>query len=739
MIFLDTETCGLHGVIVLIQYAEDDGPIEMFSPWTSPIHESITLIEKICNEEVVGFNLAFDWFHINKLYNIFVRHPDWSHYPIDHVNELALLESGARDGLCLKPKSAMDLMLHARKGPYQSTMDRGTIRIRRIPTPLAKGVRDELETKIPLKDIYFARRKKEDHRWKVMDIEKDEGGIDYDFKDIVLKFAPSSALKALAADALVDKDILNIKDVGCNVSVNELGYAPFAEALGSEKDWKGTWPDVVRFHVEHWAYNTLARKYASDDIDYTRGLYYHFDSPDLGDDDSVLACMVGAVRWKGFKINKEKLEKLKIKAAKTLADFPISIATAPHIAYKFISQHMDETEKLIMGGSTKAVIIEEIATWEADDGSKHPAAIASQTVIDARSAYKRMELIDKLLLAGRFHASFKVIGTLSSRMAGADGLNAQGIDHTTEVRECFDLAPIGMQLLGGDFDSFEVVLAEAEYKDPKLRRDLMAGKSIHALFGTNVFPELSYEGIIETKGTDDDKYLKSKSGVFALLYGGEAYTLSNRLGVDEETADEAYQKFIKTYQQVGVARRRVFDMFCSMRQPKGIGTAVEWHEPSEYIESMLGFRRYFTLENRICKTLFDLANKPPKEWSYIKLKVTRRDRLQTAAGACRSAIFGAAFQIQASNMRAAANHVIQSSGATITKHVERRIWDVQPIGISEWVVMPMNIHDEVMSPTKTDYVETVDTVVRETVESYREKVPLISITWKNDLKNWAGK
>ena len=47
-----------------------------------------------------------------------------------------------------------------------------------------------------------------------------------------------------------------------------------------------------------------------------------------------------------------------------------------------------------------------------------------------------------------------------------------------------------------------------------------------------------------------------------------------------------------------------------MRQPGGIGSKVEWHEPADFVESMLGFRRYFTLENRICKTLFDLADDP---------------------------------------------------------------------------------------------------------------------------------
>ena len=100
---------------------------------------------------------------------------------------------------------------------------------------------------------------------------------------------------------------------------------------------------------------------------------------------------------------------------------------------------------------------------------------------------------------------------------------------------------------------------------------------------------------------------------------------------------------------------------------------VVWKEPADYAETMLGFRRYFTLENRIARAIFDLARKPPKHWKDCKVKVVRRDRVQTAGGAVSSALYGAAFSMQAANMRAAANHEIQSPGAEITKHVQRKI------------------------------------------------------------------
>lgn len=750
MIFLDTETCGLHGMIVLIQWAEDDGPIHLYEVWRNPISETLALIEKFANSEICGFNLAFDWFHIQKLYCVLSAHHDHSEEPRDIIDELAMLEKQARFGPCVKPKSACDLMLLARKGKYQSLMARKNIKISKVPNAIAYELAEHLEKTIQLDDIYFARRRdKWAPRWKVYDIEDEP-----DFKNVVLKFHPAGGLKNLAVHTGVAEKssllVFNDVEVDKVFRPKEYGWAPFAEAVGRPGKWNWAWPEVIHHHIAHWAFYKPARKYAEDDVKYTRGLYENFGSPEPGDDDSILACMVGSVRWRGYKLNIEKIKAQKEAVLEKLKGIP----TAPNSARVYIQQLMGEDEIKIMGKSTAKVALEGIADWKCDctfeddppdckicnNDRRHPAAHRAEEVLNARKGLKEVELYDKLLLAGRFHASFIVIGTLSSRMAGTDGLNAQGINHKTEVRECFTLADDGFTLAGGDFDSFEVVLADAAYDDPKLREVLKSGKKIHALFAMKIYKGKSYEDILATKGDKlKDLYLSGKAGVFAMIYGGDHNTLVQKQGIDVEIAEKAYREFIADYPDIGVARRKVFDMFCSMRQPGGIGSKVEWHEPSDYIESLMGFRRYFTLENQICKALFNLANKPPKHWKDIKDKVVRRERQQTVGGACSSALYGAAFQIQAANMRAAANHVIQSSGATITKKVQRNIWEVQPHGVNEWRVVPCNVHDEIMAPVKPGYEDEVATTVNETVESFRPRVPLIQIGWDNNLASWAGK
>lgn len=844
IIFLDSETCGLYGQPVLIQYAQGDGPVILHEVFRCPIIDTLTLLENFANnaDGICGFNLVFDWFQFCKAFttlSLLGNKVGFDQYPEDHIDLMGQLEDPARDGPCLKPVKSCDLMLVARKGPYQSMMNRGDIRIRKVPTALAWQLAAELEKRVPIKDIYFARKKdKTADKWKVFDIQDEDGNMVPDFKDIVLSFAPSSALKVLVVDALgIQPDSILLF---ANIAVDniwlpeEFGFAPFATAVGEPGKWNNAWPQVIDKHISHWGHNELARKYAAKDVEYLPALYRYFGSPDLGDDDSELACMVAAVRWHGFAIDVEGIKGLRkdavIKAAKT--------PTAPGVVKKYIEAVLDPIEKKILKGSTKKIILEAFRdkpTWtmvpceacdpdgmvsfgqsvpfeisvggaeppedsnpeitedmeyaltektddtiavakgpakgvcEVCDGKKffrHPASFRAEEVLNARIAGKEIELYDKLLRAGRFHASFNIIGTLSSRMAGTDKLNPQAINKTKKVRRQFPLAFPGYTLCGGDFKSFEVVLADAVYGDPDLRRELqtknvctgckgskidkgkpcadcegtgICDQSIHAIFGTFVYPGYDYVGILNTKGTADDKYTRSKSAVFAMLYGGEAYTLMTRLGVEIEVADAAYQRFTNKYKQVGIERRKVIDMFCTLTQKGGLGSRVEWTEPADCIASIFGFKRFFTLENMICEALFKLSTEPPKSWKDLKVKVVRRDREQTATGAVQSALLGAVFGIQSGNMRAAANHVIQSAGAQVTKNLQRRIWDIQPSGVHKFRVLPMNIHDEIMTPTLPEYIPQLESVVHDTVEGFRPRVPLIGIDWGNNLETWASK
>ncbi len=834
-LYLDSETCGLHSMPVLLQFALDEGPIHLYDIWSEPIWKTLDLIESWLEHCIVGFNLTFDVMQLAKLYTIFRLCPDhWT--PKYHIEEIADREMEARDGPAIKFASALDLMLVSRKGAYQSLMARKNVNIRKVPTALAYALSEELEKRVELDGIYFAKKADpEAPRWSVVDREH-EGVFDDEFKDVVLRFAPAGGLKYLAEHAMGFMPKFHYSDVEPPKDwyPKELGYAPFAHALSTpEKNWEvwewdlkkeekklvgHAWPAKIRLFIDHWENNADAREYANDDIVYTRALDKHFNYPPIGDDDSILATMVPVVRWHGFEIDKEGMVALRETAQAKVDNSPIN-TNKPVSVRMYMEEVMDEIEIMSIedttGWSTKKANLISIREWhikenevcekcggkgclrcngvgemlskwercEAEMGN-HPAAHRAKQILDIKIAAKEVELYNKLLIAGRFHADFVVVGTKSSRMAGTSGLNAQGIKATKAVRRCFPLSWGDMVLCGGDFDSFEVTLADAVYNDPALRRDLikkiqcpfcvgtkvcptcegtgevegevckgckgscecgecndagMVHQKLHGLFGMAIFPGHTYTDILASSGTENDMYLKGKSGVFAMIYGGTWETLVRNLGVKEESAKGAFEDFDKRYPGVGKAREKTFDDFCSMRQPGGVGSQVVWRQPKDCVESFLGFKRFFTLENQICHEMFKMANALPKGWKNHPVKVWRRDRVQTAGGAVSSALYGAAFGLQQSNMRAAANHEIQSPGGQITKHVQRAVWDLQPVGVCELKVACLNVHDEIMCVTDEEYVPLVTEKVREVVEHYRPQVPLIGMTWNESQANWAEK
>jgi hypothetical protein len=781
--YIDFETVGFHGMPVLLQFAYDDGPIHLYDIWKEPVRKTRILIEEIMECCIVGFNLAFDMFHMCKLYTTWqLLDPDF--IPATDINLVAEKEILARDGPCVKPASALDLMLHSRKGPFQCLMKRDPVRIRRVPTIMAGALAKELEGRVELDGIMFAKRRSPDApKWQVFDRTNKNGDVDPDFKDVVLVFHPAGGLKFLAEYALKKEPDFHFSDVECKIRPVEKGFIPFALGLSSpEKNWEvfdktgkllgQAWPGVIHHHIQHWENDVDARKYAEFDIVYTRGLDEYFDFPEIGDDDSILSCMVAAVRWHGFIVDIEQAKILLAKAQEVIDASPVNINKPPQVR-RYIRACMDDTEALLIDDSTKKANIESIrdemvvkeegevcikcmgtCRYEVDgvsdpclrcDGlgilplGPMPASRRASEILAIKTAAKEIELHTKLVDAGRFHASFNVIGTLSSRMSGGDGLNAQGIKRAQEVRRMFPLAWEGMILCGGDFDSFEVVLADAVFQDPKLRSELLNGRKIHAVMGAELYPDMTYDDIVATKGCDPDLYSRGKQAVFALLYGGDFNTIHNKLSVPIDVAEQAFENFQKRFPDIKRKRDEVFDMFQALKQPGGRGTPVFWTDPAPFSETFLGFRRFFTLENSIVKALYGLSRRLPQNWRDVKLQVVRSDHVQTAGGAVSSALYGAAFQLQASTTRAANNHLIQSPGAQITKYVQRKIWDIQPNGVNEWYVAPMNVHDEVMIVTKPEIKYEVAEVVTDAVVSYRDRVPLIAMEFGIDMRNWGDK
>lgn len=816
---LDTETLGLHGLPVLLQYAEyPKGDVQVMHLWTEQMSRVVNLIELFVDGRVVAHNLRFDWFMLSKMYGL-MRHllAQGYHGPLLQVfrdNPQAVIDAefAASKGQCLKPRAAIDTLILAQRGEAQAAvMDSKPIYVRRVPRSLSENIRAELESRTNLPWILFANRAdQEAPKWSICDRKDEETGeIEQSWVDLKMSFSPSNGLKPLARFLLGYEEPANFQDIAPAEFPIEEGFAPYVSLISSaEKGWlyqdKKTWPLLVEDHVRHWATNADAMAYAIEDIKMLRGLYEFFGAQ-TDDSDSMLACQVASVRIKGFDANLDKMAEQRAKSIKIVEGAKLNVNSPPQVR-GFIAEALDEMEQFIIAKGCDSKVIDQIKLefildeeeecycedgivtevrgneWEvsyqeiektcprcegrgkvgptgpcgccegtgkdgddpcrACDGSglndhrKMPVVLRAEHIELVRQHIKRIELYDKILLAKRCYPDFNVVGAKSGRMSGASGLNFQGVAKDKEVRELFNFADEGWVLSGGDYDSQELAVMATTAGDNDLLEDIKSGKSLHALMAAELF-QTTYEDIMANKANDPlERYDKAKSAVYAMAYGGTVETIAKNIGLPVEDCQKGFNGFLNKYANMGANRRAVTDRYSSMKQgPEG---HIVYQVPEEmFVESIFGFRRYFTNEYAIQSAIYHLACNMPQRWKDLDIKVQRTEgKVQTIAGAISSALYGAAFSIQNRVIRAALNHEIQSASRTITLGLQYAIWELQPQGIHDYELVIMGIHDELPVCSKPEVAPLVTEVVKNKLREQTKDIPLISLCWASGLDGW---
>lgn len=793
---VDTETCGLHGVPVLLQLAVDDGPVNVMHLWREPIARSLATIERIVEGRVVAHNLRFDWWHLSKWHNMCrwlmdnnFADPDTR--PVElNVNLMAEAEWQSQFGMCLKPAAAVDTQLLASKGECQSSlMAAKAIYVRRVPIGMADALRDQLNMATDLPWILFAGMKDKKQRWVVTEnTDQRTGEVDPYWRDIKISFKPSKTLKDLAVFLCGHEPPKKFEDVAFTELPADEGFAPFAKLLSEPgREWlypvrkkqpngdysmkmMPTWPALIHQHVEHWATNLDAQAYAEDDIHMLRKLYAHFGSPE-SDDDGMVACQVASVRLRGFDINVEGLEKQRNESVRVVETAQLNVNSPKQVA-GYVAEALDAMEQLILTNGCDQKVIDSIKiefNLEKEEDCicepEHrpnckrcngkgtvgpgpmPVVERVEHIESVRKHTKRVELFDKLLLARRAYPDFNVIGTKSGRLSGASGLNFHGVDHSDAVRALFLLCgpAVGawecepgtiLTLSAGDYESQELAIAATAMRDEDLMADMASGQKLHGIFAAQAF-ETTYEDIMANK--NDGRYAKGKGGVFAILYGGTFQTVAKNMGIEVEVAEGAYNRMIGKYPQMGNTRKKITERFSSMHQDAE--GRIEYRDPPEkFIESVFGFRRYFETEYEIQRMILSVIRNMPKQWKEIEVKVERKEgKVQSMSGALCSALYGAAFSIQNKVIRASNNHVIQSTGRHLTVGMQSALWTLQPTGIHPFRLTLMSIHDELAVVCPPDVVPQVNAVVKAKIEEQCETVPLTSMNWFNGNQSWAEK
>jgi hypothetical protein len=687
--FLDTETCGLHGVPVLLQHAQDDGEVSVHHLWKMPIYESMKLIEEFVEGRVVAHNLRFDWFHLSKWYNMMYWLLTRAHIEdIDHPINLsrgimAEAEWQSQFGPCLKPASAIDTLLLASKGEDQAyLMDTKAIYVRRIPIGMAEPLCEQLNLATDLPWILFAGKKNQEQRWTVCDnTDRRTGEVDPYWKDIKISFNPSKSLKDLAVFLCDHEPPKRFADIAPPEFPAEEGYAPFATLLSNEsKDWlypirkkqpngqyrerlMPTWPALVYDHIEHWSSDLDAQAYAEDDIHMLRKLYQKFGSP-LEDEDGMVACQVASVRLRGFDVNMEGVETLRNESLNVVGGAEINVNSPKQVA-GFVAEALDPMEQLMLReGCNQKVIdaikiefnLDEEEECYCDEGKVFdesagtfvdcvrcegkgsvgpgpmPVVGRVQHIEAVRKHTKRVELFDKLRLARRAYPDFNVIGTKSGRMSGASGLNFQGIDHSDAVRSLFTLAGPS----NGSWDcpnGTELVLSAGDYESQELAiaatamrdEDLMEDMASGKKLH-GLFAAQAFETTYEDiMSNKDDGRYGKGKGGVFAILYGGTFETVAKNMGIEVEVAEAAYNRMVAKYPQMGNTRKKITERFSSMHQTDEGK-IEYRDPPEkFIESVFGFRRYFDTEYEIQRMILSVIKNMPPHWKDIELKVERKE------------------------------------------------------------------------------------------------------------------
>lgn len=166
-------------------------------------------------------------------------------------------------------------------------------------------------------------------------------------------------------------------------------------------------------------------------------------------------------------------------------------------------------------------------------------------------------------ITNRLHSNYRQIlntGRISSRNP-----NLQNIPATKEFRSAFN-SPDNYKIVNADYSGQENICLVNTSLDPDLLEFYHKGfTDMHSFNARKIFKELEGLTLEEIKSNHSDKRQITKTVVFALAYGGNAYTISNNLGVSKEEGEKIYNSYFEAFPRL----REFFDETIRISMKRG--------------------------------------------------------------------------------------------------------------------------------------------------------------------------
>lgn len=400
-------------------------------------------------------------------------------------------------------------------------------------------------------------------------------------------------------------------------------------------------------------------------------IYETIDYPLIG----VLACMerIGAAidmptLDRIALATQEELDVLRTKIIELAGeDFNIdSPKQLSHILFEVIG--LTPIKKNQRGYSTDASVLKELAkVHELPELVLHYREYAKvkSTYIDALPRMRKGD--------GRIHTSFNEMVTTTGRLSSSDP-NLQNIpvrtDFGRQIRECFVPLEEGELFLSADYSQIELRLLAHLSGDEHLIDAFLSGEDFHAKTASRVF-DVPLEEVTPLLRS------RAKAVNFGIVYGQQAYGLSQSLDIPFGYAKEMIDRYFAAYTGVRTYLDRV----------------VEDAKAKGYAETMFGRRRYIA-------------------------ELKARNAQQRGFGE-----------------RTAMNHPMQGTAADIIKIAMRQVQDELIVQGAKTKLI-LQVHDELDFSVPQDELEDISALVKRTMESVVDlSVPLLVDVSQG--KNWA--
>lgn len=693
IIYLDTESTGLMGKLNLIQlgFVDTEGNLKVkFLRPPKEFDKSKKLIETIMynpDNTVIMYNATHDLF---KLYQQFEFKEAFTAKTID---------------LIFRVKK--DLLINNSKCVYLSGVHKEAAKV--IADKVCTDM--ELEIGLPIKASFHENKSK---------------GADNELLNNIsfhVKF--SAKLKEIIAILKLDESAFKIEETGWQI---------FKGKKNKEKEHIVTIPDDEIYQQKFDANEAILDDpksvfwyYATKDIEYLKLLYDFFKQPQQDTDDTISE-IVAYTRYVGFELDMEALGQYtvsirnKIKSITDTFDFDIA---SPKQRKEWLIKNGITASKTDKKTLIKLLEKEKISV-ELKDKIK--------LIVEYGAAHQRLTQAEKLFEAKKAHPNFRVIGTESGRMSGTGGLNFQGIDRSaTGIRNCIKTSQ------GGDFDALELNIAAYAYNDQMMQNDLKQ-RDMH-LQTSLCMTDDSYE-VAKQKHLDGDKEIKKirqigKTINFSILYfctqARVEEVLADNDG-DVAKAKDILKAFKARYKSITEASKKIESDFVTLTPDQFSDSVRAVYNMKDSITGMLGTTRKFILEKAFCKYLITtpLEKLVPEHLKYTNITRQEKKGVQPVYNSIMSARFGATMGIQQAVYRMGGNHIVQSTGADLTKRFMATLW-------KKYKIPMMNIHDEIIVPGGYEHLyNDIQATIKELLAEYKSLIPTLNMDW-NQMAKWSDK